>query len=319
MTLEKREGWASALPDAFAFVLWLVIAWFARWTATDLVWTLWLSSFVIGYALILWTVFRPTQQLASGIWRARPRADLDGTAGDTSPLAEESVIGIGALFVLGYYTVVFGFVNYFASQMLDMYFPLDGNQFRIWPSFMSFYAEIAHRYWYFLPSAFLAARGAFLRNPLPELTDPRTFERRAMAEFTPPSGLKTVFKSKTMWIGAGALTPGSPPSGDDRMVRMMERMAQELPVGSKAVKKIDSVDASSANRGFTLNELNTPTTGLREAFRGVYRMHVLMIVFMIAGMAHLANFPLYVVVYTCFFFPWRLVSRDASPAARSSG
>jgi hypothetical protein len=247
------------LPDAFAFVLWLVIAWFARWTATDLVWSLWLSSFVIGYALILWTVFRPAEQLASGIWRMRPRADLERKAsGEMSPLGQESVIGIGALVILGFYTVAFAFANDVVSNFLVMYFPLDGNQFRTWPSSMSFYAEIAHRYWYFLPSAFLTARGAFLKNPLPELADPR---------------------SKTRWI-----------------------------------EKVDSVEARGVDDGMTLTELNTPTTGLREAFRGVYRMLVLMIVFMICDLVHLANFPLYVVVYTCFFFPWRLVSRDASPA-----
>ncbi|MEO8910643.1 MAG: hypothetical protein ABI408_10515 [Gemmatimonadaceae bacterium] len=43
-------------------------------------------------------------------------------------------------------------------------------------------------------------------------------------------------------------------------------------------------------------------------------MNFLIIVFMIAGLVHLDNFPLYVVVYTCFFFPWRLMSRDALPA-----
>ncbi|MEO8910642.1 MAG: hypothetical protein ABI408_10510 [Gemmatimonadaceae bacterium] len=204
MTLENREDWASAWPDAFGFVLWLVIAWFARWNATDLVWSLWLSSVVIGYALILWTVFRPAGQLASGVWSTRPKSDLERTASsDMSPLGQESVIGIGALFVLGYYTAIFAFASYFASDALVMFFPLDGEHFRNWPSFMSLYDEIARRYWYFLPAAFLAARGAFLKNPLPEAADPRTFEKGPRPEFIPPPGMKQVFKSRPRgWVFA---------------------------------------------------------------------------------------------------------------------
>jgi hypothetical protein len=44
---------ASMLPDLAAFALGLGCAWAFEWTTTDLVWSLWLSSLVIGYASIL--------------------------------------------------------------------------------------------------------------------------------------------------------------------------------------------------------------------------------------------------------------------------
>ena len=51
------ETWASAWPDALAFSLGLAAAWWwAAWSAGDLVWSLWLSSLVVGYSLIVWTI-----------------------------------------------------------------------------------------------------------------------------------------------------------------------------------------------------------------------------------------------------------------------
>jgi hypothetical protein len=51
--------WASAWPDALAFALGLGVARFAGWTTTDFVWSLWLSSRVVGYAAIVWSIVRP--------------------------------------------------------------------------------------------------------------------------------------------------------------------------------------------------------------------------------------------------------------------
>ena len=44
------------LPDLIGFVLGLGVAWVSGWTTTDLVWSLWLSSLVVGYAMILWSI-----------------------------------------------------------------------------------------------------------------------------------------------------------------------------------------------------------------------------------------------------------------------
>jgi hypothetical protein len=41
------------LPDALAFVIGLSLAWFLEWETTDLVWSLWLCSLVLGYLTLL--------------------------------------------------------------------------------------------------------------------------------------------------------------------------------------------------------------------------------------------------------------------------
>jgi len=43
-----KESWAQAWPDALAFAVGLGLAWYFRWETRDLVWSLWLSSAVIG-------------------------------------------------------------------------------------------------------------------------------------------------------------------------------------------------------------------------------------------------------------------------------
>jgi len=47
-----RASWTTAWPDALAFAAGLVVAGMLGWRTTDLVWSLWLSSLVVGYATI---------------------------------------------------------------------------------------------------------------------------------------------------------------------------------------------------------------------------------------------------------------------------
>jgi hypothetical protein len=79
-----------------------------------------------------------------------------------------SILLIGALFFLAFFTVHFGGFHYVQSQSLVTFFPLDpgdGGRHAL-NAGMSTYVEVARRYWPFLPSAFLAHRAAFLRKPL---------------------------------------------------------------------------------------------------------------------------------------------------------
>jgi Family of unknown function (DUF6498) len=79
-----------------------------------------------------------------------------------------SILLIGALFFLAFFTVHFGGFHYVQSQILIWFFPLDPvdtGRHALSPG-MSTYVEVARRYWPFLPSAFLAHRAAFLRKPL---------------------------------------------------------------------------------------------------------------------------------------------------------
>jgi hypothetical protein len=151
-----------------AFGAGLALAWWARWTATDLVWSLWLSSLVVGYATIVWTTVRPELEIVRGVLRDRAllaqlsQTNLWATAGVGLLLA------VGGLFVLAFFTVHFGMFHFVHSQFLGLFFPIDvGAGGRRGMVGVATYLEVARRYWWFLPSAFLAERAAFLREPAP--------------------------------------------------------------------------------------------------------------------------------------------------------
>jgi len=79
-----------------------------------------------------------------------------------------SILLIGALFLLAFFTIHFVGFHYGHSQILISFFPIDAGDGvgRATHAGMSTYLEVARRYWPFLPSAFLAHRAAFLRKPL---------------------------------------------------------------------------------------------------------------------------------------------------------
>jgi hypothetical protein len=158
--------WASAWPDALAFVLGLGVARMAGWTTGDLVWSLWLSSLVVGYATIVWTIVRPAVDIARGAWRERVFTAQALRQSGGAAVAGVSILVVGGLFMLAFFTVHFGGFHYVHSQFLNAFFPIDGSAAgRGGTAGMSTYLEVARRYWQFLPSAFLAERAGFLRQP----------------------------------------------------------------------------------------------------------------------------------------------------------
>jgi Family of unknown function (DUF6498) len=143
---EWREVW----PDLLAFVAGLGMAWYFVWQSTDLIWSLWLSSLLVGYAMIVWDIFGP----ALGVVR---EARANGGS-----LAAQGAVGAvffgGGLFLLAFFTFHFGFFHFVHSQFLEAFFPVvpksSGSQWEI-------YREVFRRYWYFVPLAALAERQAF--------------------------------------------------------------------------------------------------------------------------------------------------------------
>jgi len=161
-----QQRWSSAWPDALAFVLGLGVAWILGWTATDLVWSLWLSSFVVGYSMIVWTIVRPGIDLARAASRDRAFTKQVVTEHRGATAAGLSVLVLGGLFMLAFFTVHFGGFHYVHSQFLYGFFPLDASETgRAGSADMSTYLEVASRYWQFLPAAFIAERAGFVRRP----------------------------------------------------------------------------------------------------------------------------------------------------------
>jgi hypothetical protein len=167
--------WRSAVPDLVAFLVGLAVAWARGWNTTDLIWSLWLSSLVIGYALIVWAVAQPALELLGLGWqhRAEVEASLARQSNPKQIALLLAIALVGALFYLAFFTTHFGFFHYIQSQLLLGLYPL-GNGFTTMNR--ATFAEVLRRYSWALPSAFLARRYAFAR---------RTFVSRTSSETNP--------------------------------------------------------------------------------------------------------------------------------------
>ncbi len=162
--MPRANRWADAWPDAAAFAAGLGVAWWLRWNTTDLVWSLWLSSLVVGYAMIVWNVSAPLRETVGGV-----AADRSGVAGAGAKTATIGLVGIGTLFGLAFFTVHFGGFHFVHSVFLSMFFPIapEGQTvaMKSWPN-LAIYLEVVRRYWWFLPVAALAERAAFRAKPV---------------------------------------------------------------------------------------------------------------------------------------------------------
>src|SRR3954470_5261777 len=106
-----EDPWSSPWFDAIAFLAGLGLAWSQRWNTTDLVWSLWLSSLVVGYAMIVWQVSGPLRDVAAGVVQ-----DPDHSPGAVGgKLAVIGILGAGTLLGLAFFTFHFGFFHYVHS------------------------------------------------------------------------------------------------------------------------------------------------------------------------------------------------------------
>jgi hypothetical protein len=150
--------WAGAWPDAVAFAVGLALAWGLKWNTTDLVWSLWLSSLVVGYALILWLVSEPLRGIIGGWW-----SDQSGIGSTAAKAGAVALVGAGTLFAVAFFTVHFGGFHFVHSTFLNHFFPIAPGRRGAFID-VGLYAEVLRRYWWFLPVAFLAERQAFGRT-----------------------------------------------------------------------------------------------------------------------------------------------------------
>ena len=154
--------WRSALPDLVGFLVGLAVAWARGWSSIDLIWSFWLSSLVIGYALIVWAVVQPALELLGLGWQHR--AEVEASFSQNDPKQVALLLGIalvGALFYLAFFTTHFGLFHYIQSQLLLGLYPL-GDGFTTMNR--ATFGEVLRRYAWALPSAFLARRYAFARR-----------------------------------------------------------------------------------------------------------------------------------------------------------
>jgi hypothetical protein len=193
-TAAAPRRWADAWPDALTFCVGLGMAWHLSWRAADLVWSLWLSSLLVGYALIVWGIVCPAVTVA---WRHH--RDLRQSLRATPFMSTIGllVLGVVGLLSLAFGTVHFGLFHYGHSVFLNSFFPVFDGPGRT-DSLLEPYLEVLLRYGWFVPLAFVVERAAFARALQPaegepgtaitimEMVDRRLDGRRAMAPFLRP-------------------------------------------------------------------------------------------------------------------------------------
>jgi len=155
----RRPWWVEAWPDALAFALGLGLAWWEGWHTTDLVWSLWLSSLCVGYAIIVVAIFRPVFQMVAASNQALTASAKRPAVG--AVMVDTLVVG-GGLFMLAFFTVHFGGFRYVHSMILNSFFPIE--KVRGFPA-LTIYAEVFRRYWPFVIVAAIAERAVFRAPP----------------------------------------------------------------------------------------------------------------------------------------------------------
>lgn len=105
-------------PDILAFAIGLAAAYYLKWEATDLVWSLWLGSLVLGYLTLM-------SALAGGAYiGTHVIAHKDFKKGRRMP-AIFMGIATGA-FLLGFFSLHFGAFHAGHSVFLQQFFPVEG-------------------------------------------------------------------------------------------------------------------------------------------------------------------------------------------------
>lgn len=132
-----------AIADGVGFALGLGLAWFLGWRTTDLVWGLWLSSLVFGYATIVGCIVGQVHRSVA--------AAGDGAAGIV-------MAGFGGVFLLAFFSVHFGGFHFGHSVFLNMFFPPIATTARQLEPGWAVYRHVFASYWPWLVAAAFAER-----------------------------------------------------------------------------------------------------------------------------------------------------------------
>lgn len=157
------------LHDLGLFAATVAVAAWQDWAATDLVWSLWISSLLVGYAFIVVVLFVGNDPPAPGDEETAPGIVAAALGDDGRALGR--VVGLlGALVALGFFTFHFGIFHYVHSVFLNEFFPLvdpsegllEGSGGPVWWAHVIVTA--VERYWPFLVATVLSRRADFLAS-----------------------------------------------------------------------------------------------------------------------------------------------------------
>lgn len=150
----RADGQESSpvIWDLLALLFVLGLAWFNQWEARDLIWSLWLSSLVVGYATIVISIY----------------GSVSGRAAPDGPMRAAGYLPVwmrlaGGLFMLAFFTVHFGAFHFVHSVFLNMFFPVGATvSGRPEPAAATYWLVLTS-YWPFVLATAVAERGQLWR------------------------------------------------------------------------------------------------------------------------------------------------------------
>lgn len=179
------------LPDILAFALSLSAAYYLEWNTKDLVWSLWLCSFVLGYLTLL-------SALSAGAYIGLHAITHPDFKKNMVVPAAVGGVAVG-LFFLGFFSLHFGGFHAGHSVFLNEFFPVEGmpddgfgeafmNPPLLW---MLVFEHLMAPYGLFLIPALMAERQYVFRPLIRALAAVRTGGAPAVADNgTPGKGRK---------------------------------------------------------------------------------------------------------------------------------
>jgi len=133
--------WLQLIISIISFVVIFLLARNEKWTAGNMVWSLWISSLTIGYGYLI------TGLVSEGLTKKINLENGMGNRlfqGDGNFGMKATLLIIGFLFQFAFFTVHFCLFHFIYSIFLNEFFPLLGRSFERFADF-----------WYFISTSFL--------------------------------------------------------------------------------------------------------------------------------------------------------------------
>ena len=150
--------WFQVFLGLFSFLIMLLTAAAQKWTATEIVWSLWISSLVLGYSFIITAILA----MFFGDQEMGPVGKISSFIGKDSLLLRL----VGAIFMVAFFSFHFLFFHFVHSIFLNLFFPLvrsdvfDGMGGGY---FINLIALCIRRFWPFILTSGISQSGKYIR------------------------------------------------------------------------------------------------------------------------------------------------------------
>ena len=151
--------WLQVLLALVSFLITFMLASTQNWKVTDLVWSLWITSLVLGYSYLITGIVSSTLR---GAVAAQGPAAKYLQAFSAQGNARWILAVLGGLFMLAFFSVHFLMFHYVHSIFLNLFFPIFSSS-EAFPNILGVIGTCLTRYWPVILLSAVTSIPAFLR------------------------------------------------------------------------------------------------------------------------------------------------------------